>query len=140
MEYIKGVINEHLSDKYEQELTEVKKLKRSKSAIDNLKVDLSYNDFVYFLLEFQLKGYQKCLEPFLTQFKEVDLDNDGVIDLDEFATMIEAFSFGDQSDKLLQHAETGESEFLTMTDVVSMLNNEEYEDNVTFLQKLMNNS
>jgi len=65
MEYIKGVITDHLNEKYEQELSEVKKLKRSKSAIEALKVDLSYNDFVYFLLEFQLKGYQKCLEPFL---------------------------------------------------------------------------
>ena len=95
MEYIQGVINDHLSEKYEQELAEVKKLKRSKTAIDSLKVDLSYNDFLYFLLEFQLKGYQKWLEPFLNQFEKVDLDKDGVIDLDEFATLIEAFDFGD---------------------------------------------
>lgn len=139
MEYIKGVITDHLNEKYEQELSEVKKLKRSKSAIEALKVDLSYNDFVYFLLEFQLKGYQKCLEPFLNQFKEVDVDNDGVINVDEFATMIEAFSFGDSSEKLIQLVEQGTVEYLTMTDVVAMLNNEEYEDNVTYLQKLMNN-
>ena len=53
--------------------------------------------------------------------------------------MIEAFSFGDSSEKLIQLVEQGTVEYLTMTDVVAMLNNEEYEDNVTYLQKLMNN-
>lgn len=62
-----------------------------------------------------------------------------MINVDEFATMIEAFSFGDSSEKLIQLVEQGTVEYLTMTDVVAMLNNEEYEDNVTYLQKLMNN-
>jgi Ca2+-binding EF-hand superfamily protein len=88
-----------------------------------ISVNLNYSEFVSFLLEFQLKGYEKYLEPFLNEFRRADGNKDGIISFDEFRDMIDSLRLGDAAERLYEALDEQAESSLTLSDCVLLLNN-----------------
>ena len=59
---------------------------------------LAYSDFCKILLDFQLSGHEKFLRRFVTLFRRSDTDRNGIVDEDEFKTVVSGV-IGDAADK-----------------------------------------
>lgn len=110
-----------------------------------------YKDFLkvtptQILLDFQLKGHEKFLSKFLTLYRNVDRDQDGVINENEFRELVMSMDMGlDEDDivRLLQIVDPFDHKILTFSTAVDLFTAERVpldsttpENLVAILQKL----
>jgi Ca2+-binding EF-hand superfamily protein len=75
---------------------------------------LLFSEFLKAVLDFQLKEHEKFLYKFIVAFKQVDNDNNGVLNEDEFVNLIKSMRICDSEEEI--------SKFL---EVVDPYNNQE---------------
>lgn len=75
---------------------------------------LLFSEFLKAVLDFQLKEHEKFLYKFIVAFKQVDIDNNGVLNEDEFVNLIKSMRICDSEEEI--------SKFL---EVVDPYNNQE---------------
>lgn len=61
---------------------------------------LSYNDFQKTILDFQLQEHEKFLYRFTQIFKEVDNDNNGIINEDDFRDLMAKMTVIEREDEV----------------------------------------
>ena len=107
---------------------------------------LRYADFKKLILDFQLQEHERFLFKFTDLFKNIDEDQDGILDEDQFRGLIEAMNVVDQQeiDTLLQKVDPFNNQKMTYSEVVHLLSghltNKSEEDNeqVPILEKFIN--
>jgi Ca2+-binding EF-hand superfamily protein len=86
---------------------------------------IQYKDFQKILLDYQIKSRDKYLKNFVYLFKKVDLDNNGIINEDEFVTLLSFFNiYGDQLEenslRLLSIIDPFNNKQITFSECVSL--------------------
>lgn len=61
---------------------------------------LTYHDFQKIILDFQLQEHEKFLFRFTQIFKEVDIDNNGIINEDEFRDLMGKMGVVEREDEV----------------------------------------
>lgn len=84
-----------------------------------------YKDFVKHILDFQIKLRDKYLSNFVFIFKRIDLDNNGIIEEDEFYKLIYGLGYyGDESEnqsiRLLNISDPYNNKQLTFSECVNL--------------------
>ena len=85
---------------------------------------LSFSEFVQCVLEFQLSQHEKFLDSFLKLFRSVDINNDGVLNEDEFSQLIEKMKIGltpEQTATFLEYLDPYNQQKITFSDIISLL-------------------
>ena len=85
---------------------------------------LSYHDFQKIILDFQLQEHEKFLFRFTQLFKEVDIDNNGIINEDEFRELVAKMNVIEREDEvqyLLQLVDPYNNQKMTFSEIVHLL-------------------
>merc|ERR1712000_550992 len=121
-------------------------VKYVKDQDDKLYNKINFNLFQKILLDFQLKGHERFLEPFRHKFNDVDTDSNGIIDETEFRTLVSsvgASKSDKETDDLLHKIDANNNEQITFSECVVLFSSI-YEDvtngintqSVSLLQRL----
>lgn len=95
-------------------------------------MNILYEDFIKVLLDFQIKLREKYLKPFVKIYKQIDDDNDGIIDEVQFSLMMKSFDIFDHDeanqriDELLEIIDPFNSNRIIFSDCVSFLGKEKF--------------
>ena len=125
--------------KLENENT-IKKVTRGELKIQKKKentLNILYDDFLNILLDIQIRLREKYLSNFIKTFHEIDQDNDGILNEEEFALLIKQFNLysSENVDKkiedLLEKIDPFNTKVITFSDIVSLLSEEQIEDGKT---------
>lgn len=79
---------------------------------------LLYSDFVKVILDFQLQEHEKFLSAFTTLFKELDVDNNGILSEDEFRELLSRMGITIPAEDLLNIADPHNNKQLTYSEIV----------------------
>lgn len=105
-----------------------------------LKNRILFNEFVNFLLDFQLRGHQKFLSNFIKVFRRIDTDSDGVLNEKEFMKLLTMINLGFvESDcyRLLQMVDPFDNQNITFSECVALLSTELVPvENVPIMQRI----
>jgi len=85
---------------------------------------LSYHDFQKTILDFQLQEHEKFLYRFTQLYKEVDGDNNGIINEDEFRELLSKMLVIEREEEvqyLLQLVDPYNNQKMTFSEVVHLL-------------------
>ena len=85
---------------------------------------IEYQTFLKILLDFQLRGHERFLMRFRELFQSVDTDRDGVVDEDQFTTLVSRVSPSrdeDEIQELLEAVDPGGTKRITFSDSVTCL-------------------
>lgn len=107
---------------------------------------IAFSDFLKILLDFQLKGHEKFLAQFLSLFRRVDRDANGIVDEREFRELVASMGVNSSEYeifRLLQSVDPYENQAVTFSECVSLFSIEQVPldelcpgDTVAVLQKL----
>mmetsp|Transcript_9255 Transcript_9255/g.17666 ORF Transcript_9255/g.17666 Transcript_9255/m.17666 type:complete len:848 (-) Transcript_9255:1671-4214(-) len=105
---------------------------------------IAYKDFLKVLLDFQLKGHEQFLTPYLKLFRNVDSDSNGVISEYEFRNLIGSMGLNfveDEVLRMLQLVDPFNNQLITFSESVTLFTSEmiaadEAETLVSVLQAL----
>ena len=126
-------------NKLENENT-IKKVTRGELKIQKKKentLNILYDDFLNILLEIQIRLREKYLSNFIRIFHEIDEDNDGILNEEEFILLIKQFNLyssetvNKKIDDLLEKIDPFNTNVITFSDIVSLLSEEQIEDGKT---------
>ena len=126
-------------NKLENENT-IKKVTRGELKIQKKKentLNILYEDFLNILLEIQIRLREKYLSNFIRIFHEIDEDNDGILNEEEFILLIKQFNLyssetvNKKIDDLLEKIDPFNTNVITFSDIVSLLSEEQIEDGKT---------
>lgn len=109
-----------------------KKLSREELAkLSNIKEDLKifFKDFTKIVMDYQIKLRDRYLKNFVIIFKKVDLDNDGIVNENEFFQIINGINYyGNESEiqteRLLNIVDPFNFQQVTFSDCVSLFSHE----------------
>ena len=89
------------------------------------KKKIKFSAFLQTVLDFQLKNHEKLLKPLIQVFRVKDRDSDGIIDEDEFISIIEELceEASDLIPELLAIVDPYETKSITFTQVVRLVAN-----------------
>ena len=101
------------------------------------KKKIRFSLFLQTVLDFQLKNHEKLLKPLIQIFKVKDRDSDGIIDEDEFISIIEELcdEAADLIPELLAIVDPYETKSITFTQVVRLVAN--YPENNPILMRYL---
>ena len=101
------------------------------------KKKIRFSLFLQTVLDFQLKNHEKLLKPLIQIFKVKDRDSDGIIDEDEFISIIEELcdEAADLIPELLAIIDPYETKSITFTQVVRLVAN--YPENNPILMRYL---
>ena len=97
------------------------------------------------LLDYQLEGHVKYLQPFAEKFRAVDEDLDGILTENQFKTLLANIGLAEESEKLLEQIDPFDTNIITFSDCVSLftsvsISQEQVEDgpghSVSVIEKL----
>ena len=126
-------------NKLENENT-IKKVTRGELKIQKKKentLNILYEDFLNILLEIQIRLREKYLSNFIKIFNQIDEDNDGILNEEEFTLLIKQFNLyssetvNKKIDDLLEKIDPFNTNVITFSDIVSLLSEEQIEDGKT---------
>lgn len=85
--------------------------------------------FEQIILDFQLKSHDKYLRNFVYLFKRVDLDNNGIINEEEFLNMLQSINiykddFNEQATRLLNIIDPYNKQYITFSETISLFSME----------------
>ena len=85
--------------------------------------------FEQIILDFQLKSHDKYLRNFVYLFKRVDLDNNGIINEEEFLNMLQSiniykYDFNEQATRLLNIIDPYNKQYITFSETISLFSME----------------
>ena len=102
-----------------------------------------YKDFFQLLLEYQIKLRSNYLRNFVSLFREVDIDYNGVINDEQFKELIKKCnlypdeeSFESNYERLIETVDNYGNNIITFSDVVAILDRELVENGITALEKI----
>lgn len=86
---------------------------------------IEYFTFLQHVLNFQLKNHEKLLRPLVNAFKLKDKDSDGIVDEEEFISIIELLceDAGELIPSLLDIVDPYETKAITFTQMVRLVAN-----------------
>ena len=87
-----------------------------------------YSDFVKVILDFQLQEHEKFLTSFTSLFKEIDLDNNGILNEEEFRellTRMNMISTVNASTAIHQSPESLNEQIETLLNLIDPHNNKQ---------------
>ena len=96
-----------------------------------------YSDFNKILLEIQIRLRDKYLSNFLSIFKSLDEDDDGILNEEQFRNLIIKLdvypleNIGDEYDKLISKIDPFNTQVITFSDCITVLSNEYLDDKKT---------
>ena len=117
---------------YENELQENK----------NINIEIKYKDFVQILHEFHIKSRENFLKNFTKEFNKVDTDNNGIINEDEFVSLIfkykiyNSLEFSNKSKLLLKKVAKFDKSHITYSDCIEVFSKEKYNNELNLLEKM----
>ncbi len=126
-------------NKLENENT-IKKVTRGELKIQKKKentLNILYEDFLNILLEIQIRLREKYLSNFIKIFNQIDEDNDGILNEEEFTLLIKQFNLyssetvNKKIDDLLEKIDPFNTNVIIFSDIVSLLSEEQIEDGKT---------
>jgi Ca2+-binding EF-hand superfamily protein len=88
-----NAVQERKAKSFYSSLTDSRKLTREEQMMRVQQRDyerLQFTDFQKIILDFQLKEHEKFLEKFITVFKSIDGDNNGVVNEGEFRELVQS--------------------------------------------------
>lgn len=88
---------------------------------------ISYKEFLKVLLDFQLHGHEKFMQTFIEAFRSVDQDGNGVVNEEEFRSLVESLGVGlDEAEisRLLGLVDPFNNQQITFSDCVALLSTE----------------
>jgi hypothetical protein len=89
----------------------------------SIKGRIAYRDFLKVLLDFQLKGHEQFLAPYLRLFRSVDTDNNGVISEFEFRHLVASMELQFSEDevlRMLQLVDPFNNQLITFSESVTL--------------------
>ncbi len=122
-----AVVQDRKVSNYNDAFLDKKKLTREEQQIRKQQRDyekLPFLDFQKIILDFQLKEHEKFLKKFIAVFKSADLDNNGVINEDEFRDLIGSMgviSNDEEINYLLQVIDPYNNQQMTFSELVHLL-------------------
>lgn len=124
-------------------------VRAAKASERHRKGSVKFKDFLKVLLDFQLKGHEKFLAPFIVVFRSVDRDDDGLISEQEFRRMVVLMEIGlheDDVSRLLQAVDPFNTQQIPFTKCVAsfssvrpiqeLVSSGEGDEQITILQRL----
>lgn len=135
--YLEQVIVEYIRRKnFERQnfdygsYTNVKKITREELNSPKLEdLEILYRDFTRIILDYQIKCRVKYLRNFVHIYKELDSDDNGILNEDEFIQLVantelynERFAF--ESNRLLMLVDPFNNKQVTFSDVITVFSNE----------------
>lgn len=85
---------------------------------------LLYSEFLKAVLDFQLKEHEKFLYKFIVAFKQVDTDNNGVVNEDEFSELVKRMKIWDDEEQdisyFLQVVDPYNNNEITFSEIVHL--------------------
>lgn len=101
-------------------------------------MNLLYNDLIEILLQVQMSLRSNYLSKFAKGFRAIDSDDDGIVNQDEFASLIKGFRVyesdeEDSIENLLDKIDPFDTNVITFSDIVDLLSNEFYEGTQTLI-------
>eukprot|EP00347_Sterkiella_histriomuscorum_P010213 403377168 len=91
------------------------------------KEKLKFSTFIKTVLDFQLKEHEKFLQKFILEFKHQDRDNDGVLNEQQFKSLIQTFGLPQERiNKFLQVIDPYNNEKITFSEIVNLLSQENW--------------
>ncbi|KPA79767.1 hypothetical protein ABB37_05516 [Leptomonas pyrrhocoris] len=123
---ITGILHQFL---YRQSLPRLQRhraeeIKLSPTAVFS---QLSYKDFVRLLLDFQLDGHERFLEPYVRIFRRHDKDRNGIVNDAEFAAIVrelDATKPEEEVAAMVQQIDPYGSQLITFSESITLLNEE----------------
>lgn len=82
---------------------------------------LSYQEFLKTLLDFQLEGHERFLSPFLSKFRSIDADSDGVLTTAQFRALLVDLNLALDVDRLVEQADPIDANNITFSDTIGLL-------------------
>ena len=119
-------VQERRAKTFYSSLTDSRKMTREEQMIKMHQRDdekLLFTDFQKIILDFQLKEHEKFLEKFITVFKSIDMDNNGVVNENEFRELVqtmEVISDEEEVNYLLQMIDPFNNQQMTFSELVHL--------------------
>lgn len=86
--------------------------------------NILYKDFLKILLDYQIKSRDKYLRNFVSLFKSVDLDNNGIINEEEFVALVQSFNIYENIEeealRLLNQVDPYNNKHITFSECVTL--------------------
>jgi Ca2+-binding EF-hand superfamily protein len=94
---------------------------------------IGYKEFIKLLHDFQIRSREKYLKNFVTLFKRVDKDNNGILNEEEFISFVNSFglyneNFEEHIGRLLSMIDPYRNNQITFSECVSLFSMEIIED------------
>ena len=109
---------------------------------NNINIEIKYKDFVQILHEYHIKSRENFLKHFTKEFNKVDTDNNGIINEDEFVSLIFNFKifnsleFSNKSKLLLKKVAKYDKSHITYSDCIEVFSKEKYNNELNLLEKM----
>ena len=103
--------------------------------------NIQYDFLIDICLEYQIKLHIKYLKPFVKLFQSIDTDRDGVLDEEQFITLVNEMKiFGEENiqqiiDEFLNNIDPYQNKHITFSDIVELFSRINFNQNQTIMDK-----
>ena len=103
--------------------------------------NIQYDFLIDICLEYQIKLHIKYLKPFVKLFQSIDTDRDGVLDEEQFITLVNEMKiFGEENiqqiiDEFLNNIDPYQNKHITFSDIVELFSRINFDQNQTIMDK-----